>query len=105
MIDELQTLVDPLAGAIVRWGDGGPDGPLELLGALLVTASPQTARLVIETLRLVLDSLPEDAGLTEFCEMVDALAVRAGQRGQGEACGILLDYSGDVANWQGRWQS
>jgi hypothetical protein len=94
-----------LAGVPIRWGDGGPDGPTELLGSLLVTASARTGQRVLDTLRIVLDSLPADAGVREFCERVDFLAVRFGQDDDGETAAVLLDYSQDVASWQGRWQS
>jgi hypothetical protein len=97
-------LEDPLEGVIVRWPDGGPDGPLELLGAGLVTASTQTARRVLATLRMVLEDLPPDAGLADFCERVDMLAVKFGQDNDPETAGVLLDYSADVASWRGRWQ-
>jgi hypothetical protein len=96
---------DPLAGVPVQWPDGGPDGPLELLGAVLVMASPKTGRRVLETLRIVLEGLPDDAGLMDFCRRLDQLAVKFGQDGDGETCAVLLDYSQDVAGWQGRWQS
>jgi hypothetical protein len=105
VLEQLQGLADPLAGVPVRWGDGGPDGPTELLGAVLVTASTETARRVLATLRVVLDDLPEDAGLGDFCRRVDELAVAFGQHGDGETAAVLLDYSADVAAWQGRWQS
>jgi hypothetical protein len=98
-------LEDPLAGVPIRWGDGGCDGPTDLLGACLVTASTQTAKRVLETLRMVLDGLPEDAGLSDFCRAVDALAVKFAQDGDPETSAVLLDYTADVASWQGRWQS
>jgi hypothetical protein len=104
-VNELHDLVDPLAGVPVRWGDGGPDGPVELLGAVLVTASDRTARRAIETLKVVLEGLPPDAGLSEFCRQVDELAVRFGADGDPETAGVLLDYTADVASWPGRWQS
>lgn len=100
-----QGLVDPLASAIIRWDDGGPDGPPELLGVALVTASPRTALRVVRTLTAVLDSLPPDAGLSEFCSQVDEFAVLFGGDGDGETCGLLLDFTADLANWTGRWQS
>jgi hypothetical protein len=105
VLEALQSLADPLAGVPVRWGDGGPDGPTEILGACLVTASPQTAMRVLATLRAVLDDLPEDAGLSDFTERVDQLAVKFGQDGDGETAGLLIDYVGDVLGWRGRWQS
>jgi hypothetical protein len=98
-------LEDPLAGVPIRWPDGGPDGPVELLGACLVTASTQTAKRVLETLRMVLDGLPPDAGLTDFCRAVDMLAARFAQDGDPETAAVLLDYTADMASWQGRWQS
>jgi hypothetical protein len=101
---ELQGLQDPLAGIPVRWPDGGPDGPLELLGAVLVTASNRTARRVIETLRVVLETLPEDATLSDFCRALDELAARFGQDGDPETAAVLIDYTADVASWPGRWQ-
>ena len=103
--EELQGLQDPLAGVPIRWGDGGPDGPVELLGACLVMASTQTGMRVLATLRAVLENLPPDAGLTDFCRAVDALAVRFAQDGDPETAAVLLDYTADVAGWQGRWQS
>jgi hypothetical protein len=105
VIVELQGLADPLAAVPVRWGDGGPDGPTELLGAALVMASSRTAHRVLETLRVVLEDLPADAGLGDFCRRVDELAVCFGRDGDGETAAVLLDYSQDVAAWQGRWQS
>ena len=105
MIDvELEGLQDPLAGVPIRWPDGGCDGPTELLGACLVTASPQTAKRVLETLRMVLENLPEDAGLSDFCRAVDMLAVKFGQDNDPETASLLLSYSQDVSGWQGRWQ-
>jgi hypothetical protein len=104
LIVELQGLQDPLAGVPVRWGDGGPSDPVELLGASLVTASPRTGRRVLETLRVILDGLPDDAGLTDFCRRLDELAVMFGADGDAETAALLLDYSADVAGWQGRWQ-
>jgi hypothetical protein len=98
-------LEDPLADVIVRWPDGGCDGPTELLGACLVTASTQTARRVLATLRAVLEDLPADAGLGDFCERVDMLAVKFGQDHDPETAAVLLDYSQDVQSWRGRWQS
>ena len=56
----------------------------------------------METLRTVLDGLPADAGLTDFCRRLDALAVKFAQDGDPETSALLLDYSADVANWQGR---
>jgi hypothetical protein len=97
-------LQDPLAGIPVRWGGGGPDGPAELLGAVLVTAGPRSARRVLETFRVVLEGLPADAGLREFLTQLDELAVRFGADGDGETCQLLLDYTADVASWGGRWQ-
>jgi hypothetical protein len=104
-VTELQGLQDPLAGIPVRWDGGGPDGPAELLGAALVTASPPTARRVLETLRAVLDGLDENAGLHDFCQRLDELAVRFGADNDPETAAVLLDYSQDVSGWQGRWQS
>jgi hypothetical protein len=105
-VRELQGLVDPLAGVAVRWGgDGGCDGPVELLGACLVMASIRTGTRVLAVLRAVLDGLPDDAGLGDFCERVDLLAVKFGQDGDPETAAVLLDYTADVASWQGRWQS
>jgi hypothetical protein len=49
--------------------------------------------------------LPPDAGLADFCERVDMLAVKFGQDGDGETASVLLDYTADVASWQGRFQS
>jgi hypothetical protein len=100
--DVLQGLVDPLAGRAVRWGDGGPDGPDELLGAALVTASSRTGRRVLEVLRIVLADLDHDAGLSDFCRRLDELAVRFAQDDDPETAAVLLDYSADVANWEGR---
>lgn len=105
MLDVFQSLADPLASAIIRWDDGGPDGPSELLGASLVTASPRTALRVVGGIKLVLDALPDDAGLSEFCSALDELAVRFGADGDGETCGLLLDFTADLAGWTGRWQS
>jgi hypothetical protein len=93
-----------LAGVPIRWGDGGCDGPVELLGACLVTASPQTAVRVLATLRAVLDGLPDDAGLADFCRCVDELALKFAADDDGETASVLLDYTADVASWQGRWQ-
>jgi hypothetical protein len=101
---DLQGLRDPLAGVPVDWPGGGPDGPLEALGAVLVTASPQTGTRVLATLRVVLDGLPDDAGLDDFCRRLDELAVKFGQDGDPETSAVLLDYSADVAGWHGRWQ-
>jgi hypothetical protein len=103
-VKELQGLQDPLEGVAIRWPDGGPDGPAELLGAVLVTASPRTARRVTETLRVVLEGLPADAGLSDFCRTLDGLAIRFGADGDPETCQVLLDYSQDVGSWPGRWQ-
>jgi hypothetical protein len=102
---ELRGLQDPLEGVPVRWGDGGCDGPTELLGACLVTASTETGIRVLATLRAVLATLPDDAGLSDFCRAVDMLAVKFAQDGDPETSAVLLDYSQDVAGWQGRWQS
>jgi hypothetical protein len=104
-VRDLEGLCDPLAGVPIRWPDGGPDGPVELLGAVLVTANDRTARRVLETLKLVLEGLPEDAGLSDFLRQIDELAVRFGADGDHETCAVLLDYSADVASWPGRWQS
>jgi hypothetical protein len=68
-----------------------------------VTASTKTAVRVLATLRVVLDDLPEDAGLSDFCRRLDELAVRFAQDDDGETAAVLLDYSADVANWEGRW--
>jgi hypothetical protein len=70
-----------------------------------VTATERTGRRVLETLKVVLEELPENAGLSDFCRALDELAVRFGADGDPETCAVLLDYSADVASWPGRWQS
>jgi hypothetical protein len=105
VLDVFQSLADPLEGAIIRWDGGGPDGPSELLGASLVTASPRTALRVVRTLTAVLGGLGPDDGLSEFCSQVDEFAILFGSDGDGETAGLLLDFSSDLLNWTGRWQS
>jgi hypothetical protein len=105
IVEELQGLADPLAGVPVDWPGGGPDGPAELLGAALVTASPRTALRVLETLRMARDELPEDWGFADVYRWLGEIAIRFGADGDPETAALLLDYSADVSNWQGRWQS